>query len=127
MKEQNALLASIANQAAEDLKALILEGNDDILTAIHKMQAEAQAQDAKPKFALGFKIAWDMDAGTYDCDLSWTLKQSLSTSHQLEDPNQQTFPKDKFEDCAVTIKTAGGEVETTVGKMKRVAAKLGKN
>jgi hypothetical protein len=127
MKEQNALLASIATQAAEDLKSLIAEGNDDILTAIHKMQSEAQAQDAKPKFALGFKIAWDMDAGTYSCDLSWTLKQSLSTSHQLDDPNQTALPLDKFEDCPVIIKTGGGEVNTTVGKMKRVAAKLGKN
>jgi|GEM_PF-4959538 len=125
MKEQNTLLASIANQAADDLKALISEGNDDILTAIHKMQSEAQAQDAKPKFALGFKIAWDMDAGTYSCDLSWTLKQSLSTSHQLEDLNQSALPLDKFDDCPVTIKTAGGEVHTTAGKIKRVAAKLG--
>ena len=123
MKEQNPLLKSIAEQAAQDLIALIEEGNDDILAAIHKMQAESQLQETKPKFALGFKIVWDMDKATYDCDLSWTLKQSLSTSHQIEDPNQVTM-HDKFEDCPVTIKTAGGEVETTVGKMKRTASKL---
>lgn len=123
----NALLQNIADNASEDLRKLIEEGADDILKAIHKTEEEAQANEAKPKFSLGFKITVDFDAASYNCDLSWTLKQTLGTTHTIDDPNQQTFPKDKFEDCSVTIKTDCGEVNTTVGKMKRVASKLGKN
>ena len=40
----NPLLHSISLNAADDLKSLIESGNDDILNAIHKVQAEAMAQ-----------------------------------------------------------------------------------
>lgn len=92
MKTMNPLLEAIANQAAEDLKDLIKSGNDDILTAIHKMQSEAQLQEATPKLNLSFKIAVNFEESTYDCDLSWTLKQTLSVSHQIEDKNQEKLP-----------------------------------
>lgn len=122
----NPLLETIATQAAADLYTLIKEGNDDILTAIHKMQAEAQLQETSPKFSLGFKIAVDFDKGTYDCDLSWTLKQSLTASHKLDDPNQGKLPiGDAVQDAAksfiktvadsgttMTLKT--GDKETTI-------------
>lgn len=84
----NALLRSISENASEDLRELIKEGADDILKAIHKVEQEAQLNETKPKFSLGFKITVDFDKASYDCDLSWSLKQTLSTSHKIEDPNQ---------------------------------------
>ena len=88
----NALLEQIANHASDDLKALIESGNDDILTAIHKVETEAQFQEQSPKFNLSFKISVDLDKSTFDCDLSWSLKQTLSVSHQIEDPAQVKLP-----------------------------------
>lgn len=84
----NTLLQDIAVKSSADLCDLIREGEKDILTAIHKLQHEAQLNDSNPKFTLGFKISVDFEKATYDCDLSWSLKQTLSTSHKIEDPNQ---------------------------------------
>lgn len=90
----NAQLESIATRAAVDLQNLILEGESDILAAIHKVIKEAQLQESKPKFILGFKISVDYDKSTFDCDLSWTLKQSLGVSHTIEDKDQQNLKFD---------------------------------
>lgn len=87
-KEQNPLLLDIATKASKDLFDLIAEGNDDILAAIHKSLAEALLQETKQKFNLGFKIVVDLEKSTFDCDLGWNLKQSLSVSHSIDDPNQ---------------------------------------
>jgi hypothetical protein len=96
----NALLQQIAEHASDDLAGLIASGEADILAAIHKMEEEAQLQEAKPKFTLGFKITVDLDKNTFDCDLSWSLKQTLGVSHQIEDPKQVKLPLD---DTKVTI------------------------
>jgi hypothetical protein len=90
----NALLRNISDNASEDLRNLIEEGADDILKAIHKTEQEAQANETKPKFSLGFKITVDFDAANYNCDLSWSLKQSLGTTHRIEDPNQGKLQMD---------------------------------
>jgi len=139
----HALLKSIADNASDDLKSLIESGHDDILTAIHKMQSEAQLQETNPKFSLGFKITVDFDKSTYDCDLSWTLKQSLGVSHRIEDPNQAPLPLDPVQDAAhsfintvaetgttMTLKTGDKEVTITAAQakaaVKRLNQKLGK-
>lgn len=124
MKNQNPLLESVATQAAEDLKAQFIEANDDILNAIHKMQEEAQLQEAKPKFNIGFKITLDFDKSTFDCDLSWTIKQSLSTSHTIEDVNQTKLPLEREQDMKMTISTGNTEVHTTVGELSKLSRKL---
>jgi len=90
----NALLRKIADNASQDLAKLIEEKADDILKAIHKTEEEAQANDAKPKFSLGFKITVDLDAGAFFCDLAWNLKQTVGTSHTIDDPNQPKLPMD---------------------------------
>ena len=99
---------------------LLNSGNDDILAAIHKMQAEAQLQETAPKFNLGFKIVVDFDKGTYDCDLSWTLKQSLSVSHQIEDPAQTKLPltpgvAEPMRKLAKTLQKHGGSMTISTG------------
>lgn len=88
----NALLQQISDAAAADLQDLIQSGEKDIIAAIHKATAEAQLQESTPKFALGFKISVDLDKSTFDCDLSWTLKQSLGVSHSIDDPAQVKLP-----------------------------------
>ncbi len=130
----NAMLENIALNASDDLKKLITEGADDILTAIHKMESESQLQETKPKFSLGFKITVDFDKATYDCDLSWSLKQSLSVSHAIDDPNQEKLPleKDNSDDLKIEISSPGREpVKTTLGGLKKLnrklAGKLAKN
>ena len=122
----NPLLESIANNAAQDLKDLILSGNDDILAAIHKLQTEAQLQETNPKFALGFKITVDFDKHSYDCDLSWSLKQTLGVSHSIDDPNQGNLQIDSDDQTEITIKTGDQTVKTNLGGLKR-AAKAVKN
>lgn len=109
----NALLRNISENASEDLRNLIEEGAEDILKAIHKTEEEAQANDAKPKFALGFKITVDFDAASYSCDLSWSLKQTLGTTHTIDDPNQPPLPSigESVKGFAKTI-TKGGTTMT---------------
>lgn len=120
----NALLKQISDAACADLAKLIEEGDEDILSAIHKAEEEAQLQETAPKFSLGFKITVDLDKSTFDCQLGWSFKQTLTVSHQIEDSKQVKLP---FDDTKVTITHAGTSVETTAGKMKKVANALRKN
>lgn len=136
----NPLLESIAVKASADLCDLIREGEADILTAIHKMQTEAQAQETAPKFNLSFKIAVDFDKSSFDCDLSWTLKQSLSVSHQIDDPNQGKLPMDEVSKSVAKFATipadagiesmtiSGGDKSVTITKedAKRIKKALAK-
>lgn len=87
----NPLLKTIAMQAAEDLQAQFKDANDDLLSAIHKAQREAQLQEAPLKFNIGFKMSFDLQKSTITNTLSWNVKQSLEISHQIEDPNQVTM------------------------------------
>ena len=135
----NALLKTIADNASEDLRKLIEEGADDILKAIHKTEQEAQANDAKPKFALGFKITLDFDAAGYNCDLSWSLKQTLGTTHRIEDPNQPKLELDPVDKAvgkfassiasdsgvsSMTISTGDQSVTITKEDAKRIKKNL---
>ena len=117
----NALLQNIADNASEDLRKLIAEGAEDILKAIHKTEEEAQANETKPKFSLGFKITVDFDAAAYACDLSWTLKQTLGTTHSIDDPNQGKLPIEG--EGTVTISTIGMEPVTMTRKSFSAAVK----
>ena len=84
----NPLLETIAAQAAEDLQAQFKAANDDLLSAIHKAQREAQLQEAPLKFNIGFRMSFDLQKNTVTNTLSWNVKQSLEISHEIEDPAQ---------------------------------------
>ena len=90
----NEQLRQISAAACADLASLIASGEEDILKAIRKMQTEAELQESTPKFVLGFKIALDTDSGAFECSLNWVVRQSLSVSHQLEDPKQEKLGLD---------------------------------
>lgn len=108
----NPLLQQIATQASADILKLIEEGNYDILKAIHKAEEQAQLQESAPKFNLGFKITVDLDKSTFDCDLSWSLKQTLGISHQIDDPMQEKLPIEDDE-TKVTIIHGDTKIDKT--------------
>lgn len=129
----NALLQQISEAASTDLQDLIESGEKDILAAIHKMEAEAQLQETAPKFNLGFKITVDLDKSTFDCDLSWTLKQSLGVSHQIDDPKQDKLPLAGVKGFAqtvaksgvtMTLKTGGKEVTITPEQAEKAVERI---
>ena len=88
----NALLQSVSDQACADLAAQIKEAADELLASIHKAEEEAQLQESAMKFNIGFKISIDLDKSVVTNTLSWSVKHSLETSHQIEDPLQTKLP-----------------------------------
>jgi hypothetical protein len=125
----NPLLKAIADQAAADLVAQFKDGEEDILASIHTLQTEAQLQDKPAKFSLGFKIELDWEKSTINNSLSWSVKHSLDTSHQIPDPNQTKLPLDETEpttkelEGTVTISTPGVKPVTVTTKQFAAAAK----
>lgn len=88
----NPKITAIAIKAASELAGLIRESEADILTGIHKATEEAQIQEGKPKFRIGFTIALDIDADVATYTLGWSTKTTRETSSQIPDPNQLDLP-----------------------------------
>lgn len=118
----NALLQNVCDQALADLEAQFKEASDELLASIHKAETEAQLQEAPMKFNIGFKIQLDLDKSTITNTLSWSVKHSLETSHQIEDPNQ---PKLDGID-SVTISTDNSSVTMTGKEFSKLAGKVGR-
>ena len=93
-------MKNAAPKLTPEQKEEVLGGTDPRLTnvidhanrALHRAVAEAELQETKPKFNLGFSISIDPDKGNYETKLSWTVKQSLSIEHTIEDTNQAKLP-----------------------------------
>ena len=125
---KNTQLKNIIDQACMDLCGLAYDGEDDIIAACDKAQAEAALQESKPKFNLGFTISIDPDNGSYETKLSWSVKQSLSAEHTLDDPAQTKLPigdKTTLEIVTgsestgpVPVNTMNGVIETINRKFK---------
>jgi hypothetical protein len=88
----NPLLQSISDQACTDLAAQISEAADELLSSIHKAEAEAQLQEQPLKFVIGFRISLDFDKSVVTNKLSWSVRRSLETQHMIEDPLQTKLP-----------------------------------
>lgn len=107
----NALLQSVCDQACSDLAAQFREASDELLASIHKAEAEAQLQESPMKFNIGFKISLDLDKSVVTNSLSWSVKRSLETSHQIEDPLQAKLPLNSgVLDSAAKLADLGGEI-----------------
>lgn len=119
-----ALLKQILATAPDDLTRLLEEGGEDIEKALARSVAEAASNDQKAKFAIGFRIAVDVDNNTFECQLGWSFKQTLSVSHEIEDPRQTGLP---FTPETVTIKTGDQEVKLTAEQMKQAAKRITKH
>ena len=124
----NPLLQQISDHACTDLADLIQSGEVEILAAFHKVASEAQLQEKKLKFPLKFNIIINPDDSTFECDLSWSMKQSLSVSHQIEDPAQeklalgeQSVPSKKGGITSMTLTGFGKSVTIDSESAKKIA------
>ena len=88
----NAKLESIGKSASEDLLAFIREAEEKILAAWAACAEEAQDNETKPKFRLGFTITLDLDEDKMETALSWNIKHKLSRDAKIPDPDQIQFP-----------------------------------
>lgn len=91
----NAKLKAIAEQAANDLRDFVKEGEKDILEAWAVAEKEAQANESKPKLKLGFSISLDLDKDEVDNALTFGVKHTLATTHKIPDPDQATLKLEK--------------------------------
>lgn len=84
----NPKLKAIIDRAAEDLKSLARESEDKILEAWSACEQEAQDNEQKPKFKLGFGITLDLDADKMETALSFGIKHKVSHDQAIPDPAQ---------------------------------------
>jgi hypothetical protein len=86
-------LQAIAEQAATNLKAQILENETEILAAIDATSEEAQNQEAdKIVFALAHAIKINLTGKSLTQSLSWSVKTKIDTVQTLPDPDQPELP-----------------------------------
>lgn len=120
-------LQAIADQAAQNLKALVTEGEKDILKAWAACLEEAQVQEQKPKLRLAFTITLDLEKDQAEHDLTFGIRHRLSAVASIPDPNQTLLPLEgATDDTKVTIKTPHGSATAPLGVMKAAVAKLRK-
>jgi hypothetical protein len=114
----NPMLETIAKQASEDLIDEFAEAEKDLLNAIQKAEKESALQESPLKFNIGFKISLDLEKRIVTNTLSWSVKQSLETSHQIDDPEQKKLP---LEETKMTISATDMKpIETTLGELKKL-------
>ena len=84
----NPKLSAISTEAAANLTAFIEEKEDEILKAWDAAVVEAQDQEAKPKFRLGFTITLDLDRDSMETALAWSVRHKVSREQTIPDPEQ---------------------------------------
>ena len=119
----NAKLESIVAKAAEDLRQLVAEGEDKLLEAWNAAEQEAQENDTKPVFRIGFTIALDLDKDGMESALTFGVRHKLTINSGIPDPNQMEFPNG---DGTVTLKSGDESVTVPVAKFGKLAKKLRK-
>ncbi len=119
----NTKLESIGKAASEDLLAFIREAEEKILQAWSACAEEAQDQETKPKFRLGFTITLDLDEDKMETALSWAIKHKVSRDAKIPDPDQIDLGLQNV-DSTVTIKTGGGSTTVPFDTFKKVAKGL---
>lgn len=94
-------IEQIAEIAAENLKELIMESEEQILEAIKHAAEEAQikseetGRDVPLKLALGHKISIDLGSNELTNTLSWSVPYKNWMTTTLQDPNQPELPMDE--------------------------------
>lgn len=89
---QNAKLASIANEAAENLKDLVRNHEEKILEAWNAAEQEAQDNETKPKFRMSLAITLDLDRDNMETALSFGIRYKASRDQTIPDPEQIKLP-----------------------------------
>lgn len=120
-------LQAITDQAALTLKALVQEGEKDILKAWAACLEEAEVQEQNPKLRLTFTITLDLGKDQAAHELTFGIRHRLSNVTPIPDPDQTLLPLEAATDkTTVTIKTPQGSATTPLGVMKAAVAKLRK-
>ena len=88
----NPKITAIAIKSGVELAGLIRECDKEIILGMIKAAEEAQLQEGKARFKIGFTIALDLDADVATYTLGWSTKTTRETSSQIPDPNQLDLP-----------------------------------
>lgn len=88
-------LRAVAEYAVLDLARALVDGQIDISDTLTKL-ADERDGDKELKLTLGFKITWNLDAGSVDTSLSWSMKNKIDASHTLGEPDQPELPLEKW-------------------------------
>lgn len=122
---ENPKLRAIATAFALDVPQLISEAETKILEAWSECEQEAQENDAKPVFKLGFAISLDLDSDKMETKLSFSVRFSKTIERAIPDPNQPTLPLDR--DGETTVEVSGGGITTgkiSIGEFSKRARKI---
>jgi hypothetical protein len=85
-------LAEIAQKSADALKALIAEGEDDILAIVAAATEEAQNQEReKIVVRIGHVITLDLTRNRQTDSISFAVRRKLETETSITDPDQPEF------------------------------------
>lgn len=84
-------IEAIAESAADNLRRLIVEAQEEISTAMIKCAEEAQLQEKEAVFRLGFSVVLNLDTNKMKQDLSWTIKRTLGVEDDIPNPDQLKF------------------------------------
>lgn len=81
-------LSAIADKAAENLKAQILESDAKIMEAWAAASEEAVLNEVEAKFRMGFAINLNLDRNSMTTDLTFGTRHKLTANCSIPDPNQ---------------------------------------
>lgn len=91
----NPKLQAIAQQAANDLLALVKDGEDKILDAWRSAEEEALLNEAAPKFKFGIAVTLDLNEDKMQTDLTFGVRHKLTANCSMPDPAQLKLPVDQ--------------------------------
>jgi len=90
----NEKLQAILRMSGENLVKLGTDAEDKILAAWNQAEQDAQENDTKPKFRLGFTVTLDIDADRMESSLSFSTRCKYSVGEVIPDPNQTALDLD---------------------------------
>lgn len=108
----NPKLEAITQQASDNFCKLVADASDDILKSWDAVVEEAQLQESKPKFRLGFTLTLDLDANRMESALTFGVRRKLTADDPIPDPAQ--LPLALSEDATTVTMTLPGKTPVTV-------------
>jgi hypothetical protein len=94
---ENDKLKLIAEHAGNDLIQLIAEKEKELLEALYQVTEEAELQDKKPIFRIGYTISLDPDGDKMTTGLSFAVRRKLEIVRPMPDPAQPELPLSEAE------------------------------
>ena len=89
---KNEKLRAIAECFALDVPQLISEAEDKILEAWSACEIEAEENETKPVFKLGFGVSLDLDGDAMETKLAFSVRHTKTINRSIPDPNQPELP-----------------------------------